>query len=157
MDFLKGVIHHSETVLFRFTISPWVFAPYVGASVGLTLGAIILPALVVYGLSLMIAFSFLAAYLRWFSTDAALTRRRMIHTTGLVSRQVTEIGLNRIESVQIRQGIIGRLCGYGDLIVSGTGIGNIVIGGVADPMTTRVGILDAQQVAQTTPVGSPLT
>ncbi len=90
------------------------------------------------------------------TTDAALTRRRMIHTTGLVSRQVTEIGLNRIESVQIRQGIIGRLCGYGDLIVSGTGIGNIVIGGVADPMTTRVGILDAQQVAQTTPVGSPL-
>ena len=45
--------------------------------------------------------------------------------------------LSKIETVEIKQGIIGRIFGYGDVIVTGTGISNVVFKYVSNPINVK--------------------
>jgi hypothetical protein len=54
-------------------------------------------------------------------TEMAVTNKRVIVKTGLTERRTTEILLSRIESVVVDEPAIGRILGYGTVIVRGTG------------------------------------
>ncbi len=51
----------------------------------------------------------------------AVTNKRVILKMGVVRRRTLEMFLNKIESVGVDQGIIGRMLGYGSIVVRGTG------------------------------------
>jgi len=51
--------------------------------------------------------------------------------------------LSKVETVEIKQGILGRILGYGDVVVTGTGISNVVFSRVASPLKVKKAI-DAQ-------------
>jgi uncharacterized membrane protein YdbT with pleckstrin-like domain len=63
----------------------------------------------------------LAAWIRQTTSEFAVTNRRVIVKTGLVSRRTIEINISRVESVQVEQDIFGRLFNYGAITVIGTG------------------------------------
>jgi uncharacterized membrane protein YdbT with pleckstrin-like domain len=67
----------------------------------------------------------LRAGYRHFITEIAITDRRVIYKTGLMSRETDEMPLNKVENVEVRQSILGRLLDYGDVDVQGTGRGGI--------------------------------
>jgi uncharacterized membrane protein YdbT with pleckstrin-like domain len=54
-------------------------------------------------------------------TEMAVTNKRVIVKTGLAERRTNEILLSRIESVVVDEPAIGRILGYGTVIVRGTG------------------------------------
>ena len=54
-------------------------------------------------------------------TEMAVTNKRVIVKTGIAERRTTEILLSRIESVVVDEPAIGRILGYGTVIVRGTG------------------------------------
>ncbi len=54
-------------------------------------------------------------------TEMAVTNKRVIVKSGLVDRRTTEILLSRIESVVVDEPALGRMLGYGTVIVRGTG------------------------------------
>ena len=54
-------------------------------------------------------------------TEMAVTNKRVIVKTGLTERRTTEILLSRIESVVVDEPAMGRILGYGTVIVRGTG------------------------------------
>ena len=54
-------------------------------------------------------------------TEMAVTNKRVIVKTGLAERRTTEILLSRIESVVVDEPAVGRILGYGTVIVRGTG------------------------------------
>src|ERR1044071_5975096 len=81
----------------------------------LALGVVLLP---VFGIGLIFL---VIAYVRYKSVELAVTTKRLIVKHGFVRRQTVEINLNRVESVQVEQGLLGRLFNFGTLIVSGTG------------------------------------
>ncbi len=54
-------------------------------------------------------------------TEMAVTNKRVIVKSGLVDRRTTEILLSRIESVVVDEPAMGRILGYGTVIVRGTG------------------------------------
>ncbi len=54
-------------------------------------------------------------------TEMAVTNKRVIVKSGLVDRRTTEILLSRIESVVVDEPAVGRILGYGTVIVRGTG------------------------------------
>jgi uncharacterized membrane protein YdbT with pleckstrin-like domain len=54
-------------------------------------------------------------------TEMAVTNKRVIVKSGLVDRRTTEILLSRIESVVVDESAMGRILGYGTVIVRGTG------------------------------------
>lgn len=72
--------------------------------------------------SLLAAFIFLAIGLvRRDATKMAVTNRRVIVKTGLMSRRTVELLLPRIESVVVEEPAMGRALGYGTVILRGTG------------------------------------
>ncbi len=54
-------------------------------------------------------------------TEMAVTNKRVIVKSGLVDRRTNEILLSRIESVVVDEPAMGRIFGYGTVIVRGTG------------------------------------
>lgn len=74
-----------------------------------------------WGVFLLPGFYFIQHLIIWASTEAALTTNRVVAKTGFISRRVSEIALGKIESTDIDQGVIGRLFGFGDLVIQGSG------------------------------------
>lgn len=79
------------------------------------------------------------------STELAVTNKKVIGKAGFIRRVSVDLPLAKIESLNIDQGIIGRLLGYGKVTVRGVG-GNIVgIPNIKDPMDFRrvvMGLMD---------------
>ena len=62
----------------------------------------------------------------WFNawiTEIAVTNRRVIYKRGFISRTTAEMQMDKIESVEVDQSILGRILDYGKVTVLGTGIG----------------------------------
>lgn len=55
------------------------------------------------------------------ATEMAVTNKRVIVKTGLAERRTIELLLSRIESIAVDEPALGRLMGYGTVIVKGTG------------------------------------
>ena len=55
------------------------------------------------------------------ATEMALTNRRVVIKTGLVSRKTIEMLLNKVESIEVSETVLGRMLGYGTIVVIGTG------------------------------------
>ena len=62
-----------------------------------------------------------------------LTNKRIILKTGIIMRNSKELMLRKCESINVRQSIMGRILGYGDVIVS-TGEDKDVFKYVKSPM-----------------------
>ncbi len=59
--------------------------------------------------------------LRRSATEMAVTNKRVIAKTGVFNRRTTELLLQKVESVGVDQGVLGRMAGYGNIVVKGTG------------------------------------
>jgi uncharacterized membrane protein YdbT with pleckstrin-like domain len=75
--------------------------------------------------------------IRYLTTELALTNQRVIAKFGVIRRRTVELSLKRVESVQVEQGIIGRVFGYGSLVIAGAGRAAAPIPGVSRPMEFR--------------------
>jgi uncharacterized membrane protein YdbT with pleckstrin-like domain len=62
----------------------------------------------------------LPALERW-ADEFVVTNKRVIVKTGIISRRTLEMNLNKIESVNVDQTIMGRLLDYGSITIIGTG------------------------------------
>lgn len=86
------------------------------------------------GITLFVA---LYEYLKLKYTEQGVTNKRVIFKTGIISRKTEEMTLKSIETVEIEQGIIGRVFGFGTLKVTGRGLSDVVFKGLADPMSAK--------------------
>jgi len=55
------------------------------------------------------------------ATEMAVTNRRVVIKTGLISRKTIEMLLNKVESIEVSETAFGRMLGYGTILVIGTG------------------------------------
>jgi uncharacterized membrane protein YdbT with pleckstrin-like domain len=77
------------------------------------------------------------AWFDWYTTEIAVTDRRVIYKTGFISRKTTEMHMDKIESVDVDQSVLGRILDYGDVMVRGTGSGLSPIRNVDAPIELR--------------------
>ena len=80
------------------------------------------------------------------SWEFAATNKKVIWKTGLIRRNTDELRLDKVESVQVQQGFLGRLFNYGTVQIVGTGGTSSSMGPVANPMDLRKAILYQQDV-----------
>src|SRR3990167_1869038 len=66
-----------------------------------------------------------------------IKKKQVILRTGLRVQQTIDIAVSRIESIDIRQTIIGSLFQYGSLVITGTGGTRQVINYLSKPLTCR--------------------
>lgn len=88
-------------------------------------------------LSLFIA----PALARW-SDEFAITNYRIIIKTGLLSMKTLEMNLNKVETVNVDQSILGRIFGYGTLRIVGTGGTHEVFANINHPIEFRKKFLE---------------
>ena len=86
------------------------------------------------GITLIFA---LYEFLKLRSIEQGVTNKRVIYKRGIISRNSEEMKLNSIETVEIHQGIFGRIFGFGDVTVTGRGLSNVVFQTVDDPMAVK--------------------
>lgn len=55
------------------------------------------------------------------SSDFAVTNRRIMMKEGVFHTRSTEVLLNKVEAVAVDQSLPGRIFGYGDIVVTGSG------------------------------------
>jgi uncharacterized membrane protein YdbT with pleckstrin-like domain len=88
-------------------------------------------------LGLLALVSGLSALVRRSTTELAVTDRRVIYKTGIFQRHSMEMNLSKVETVGVNQSILGRLLGYGTVIVRGTGGSFDPVAFIGDPLTFR--------------------
>jgi uncharacterized membrane protein YdbT with pleckstrin-like domain len=90
------------------------------------------------GIFLLLALSAgLHEFVRRATTEFAITNHRIIYKTGLLRRHTLEMNRGKVESVDVDQTILGRILGYGTIIVRGTGGSLEPIRDIADPLAFR--------------------
>jgi uncharacterized membrane protein YdbT with pleckstrin-like domain len=67
------------------------------------------------------AINWIKAVLFTWGTEYGITNRRVVLKTGLIVRKTAELAVGRVESLRVDQTIIGRILGYGTIVVTGTG------------------------------------
>ena len=75
----------------------------------------------------------LHAYIKQTSTELVVTNRRVIAKFGVISRATYEIMLSRVEGANVEQSVLGRILGFGSIVVHGTGGGISPIDLVSNP------------------------
>jgi uncharacterized membrane protein YdbT with pleckstrin-like domain len=81
-------------------------------------GVFLLVAFLWFGIGAIV---FTIGLLKRNATEMAVTNKRVIAKTGVANRRSIEILLSRIESVVVDEPAMGRVLGYGTVIVRGTG------------------------------------
>ena len=84
---------------------------------------------------------FLAPLIAYLTDEFAVTNQRVIAKAGVISRRTIEMNLDKIESVNVKQTILGRILGYGNVTVIGTG-------GTSEPVTFISKPLDFRKAFQ---------
>lgn len=76
-------------------------------------------------------------FLRLRCIEQGVTNKRVIFKAGIISRKSEEMKLGSIETVEIDQGIFGRMLGYGSVKVTGRGTSDVLFRLVDDPMAVK--------------------
>jgi membrane protein YdbS with pleckstrin-like domain len=131
-SYVEGALVKDEHIVHIGHISLWSLWHL------LTAGVVLTP---VFGLGLV----FLGiAYVRYKSVELAVTTRRVFVKHGFIRRQTIEMNLSKVESIQVEQGVLGRVFNFGTLIFAGTGTSHAPLAGIADPMGFRRAFIEAQ-------------
>jgi uncharacterized membrane protein YdbT with pleckstrin-like domain len=146
--YIDDILQPGEKVLYS-TNAHWIFyLPAIAAWIVAALLLVLSRATVTEGLILLClsgaAVAALAAlywtakawFHRW-TTETDVTNLRVVHKTGFVKRRTFEMSLDKVESVDVNQSILGRILNYGDVTILGVGEGRETIATIASPLSFR--------------------
>ena len=136
-SYVDGVLINDEQVMYRARISLWsLWLP-------ILLGVITLP---LFGVGLLF---WLWAWITYATTELAITNKRVIAKSGLIQRRTIEMFLEKIESIQVDQSVLGRLFDFGSVIISGTGVHSAPFRNISDPLALRKNFMMAADSRRT--------
>ena len=146
--YVDEILQPGETVLYS-TNAHWMFYLPAIAAWMVVLALLILSrmtpteGLIVVSLGAAAVVAIVALYWTvraWFhrlTTETDVTDRRVVHKTGFIKRRTFEMALDKIESVDVNQSILGRILNYGDVTIMGVGEGRQTIRTIAAPLAFR--------------------
>ena len=130
MSYVNSVLQPGERIIVRGRLH-WVV--YWFAILSLVLGVVLVVwesaggmgdglisfTAMTFGALFVVSFLY-AWFIRW-TTEIAVTDRRVIYKEGFITRHTVEINMDKVASVDVDQSILGRLLDYGMVHVIGTG------------------------------------
>ncbi|MDU5837770.1 MAG: PH domain-containing protein [Pantoea sp.] len=133
MSYIDSNLVGNEAVLYRGKVTLWAWLPWLlwGLLLGFTtiVGFLLIP----------------LGYLIIRSNEAGVTNKRLIAKSGLIRRDTVEIPIKKVSSLQVKQGIIGRILGYGTLIISDVGAAHAPIRYIKEPLKFRQRFFEVQE------------
>jgi uncharacterized membrane protein YdbT with pleckstrin-like domain len=146
MSYVQRVLQPGETIRHTASIHWIVYVP--GASLIVAALAVfafaeiaaqgkILAQIVAGLLGIIGLFLFIREWFTWWTTEIAVTDRRIIYKEGFIRRNTVEMHMDKVESVDVEQSILARILDYGDVIVKGTGTGFEPLKRISAPLDLR--------------------
>ncbi len=143
MRYIDQILQPGETVTYSTTLHWIVYLPAIGlwllaviafTASGPTGPIAFMVALVcaVVGLAL----ACVAWFKRW-TTEVDVTDRRIVYKRGFIRRHTVEMNMDKVESVDVDQSILGRMFNYGDITICGTGAGIEPLHNIDEPLEFR--------------------
>jgi uncharacterized membrane protein YdbT with pleckstrin-like domain len=149
MSYVEGVLQPGEQVRHISSIHWIVFWP--GVAVALLAVAAywfgdtrFLPTAwlyTAYALALVAVFLLVQKWYQRWITEIAVTNRRVIYKRGFVRRETNEMNMDKVESVQVDQSVLGRMFDFGTVKILGTGEGFEALRTIAGPIKLRNSII----------------
>jgi uncharacterized membrane protein YdbT with pleckstrin-like domain len=148
MRYIDEILQPGEKVLYS-TNAHWMFylpaiMAWIGAIVLLVLSrwttadGIVLLCLAASAVVAIAALYWTAkAWFHRWTTETDVTNLRVVHKTGFIQRRTFEMSLDKVESVDVNQSILGRILNYGDVTILGVGEGKETISTIASPLVFR--------------------
>lgn len=130
--YIEGTLINGEKIIYSGKISVWSLLPLI------IFGFFLLP---LFGLGLIL---WAVALIRYLTTELAFTNKRVIAKFGFISRSTVELNISKVESMQVDQGIFGRIFNYGTLVIAGAGNPQAPIPGISRPMDFRRAFMEHQ-------------
>ena len=123
--YMESVVGSGEQVQYQAKVSLWSMLPL------FLLGLVLLP---FYGLGLI---AWVVAYIKYSSTELAITDKKIIAKFGFIKRDTIELLIPKAESVQVNQSILGRIFDAGNP--------QAPVPGIDSPMEFRKCFMDVQE------------
>jgi len=117
------------------------YMPLSTAAFGLTLILCLSPGLIVLG----------SVWLSYLKSEITLTTRRLAYQTGCLNRVIGELPLENVESIFVIEPFLGRLFGYGTIVVVGLGGTQYPLRFIGSPREFHVALQQAMQAAKAPP------
>ncbi len=145
MRYVDHILQPGETLLYSTTLHWIVYGP----AIALLVAAIVAQLVAVSGAvtALLMLFSaacafggmlmMLVAWFRRWTTEIDVTDRRIVYKRGLVWRHTVEMNMDKVESVDVDQSVLGRVLNYGDITIRGTGTGLEPLRRIGRPLEFR--------------------
>ena len=146
--YIDDILQPGEKVLYS-TNAPWLFylpaiAAWIVAIVFVVLSrtfvadVAVLLCLSMAAISAVFAlYKTLTAWFHRWTTETDVTNLRVVHKTGFIQRRTFEMSLDKVESVDVNQSILGRILNFGDVTILGVGEGKETISTIASPLAFR--------------------
>jgi membrane protein YdbS with pleckstrin-like domain len=106
----------------------------VAAYLGIRYSALHQPSLILAAVGII---WFLVTWVTYQFSSITIKKKQIMLRTGFLVRKTVDIPLNKIESVDIRQSILGSILQYGSLVITGTGGTRQLINFLDKPLTCR--------------------
>jgi uncharacterized membrane protein YdbT with pleckstrin-like domain len=144
MRYIERILQPGENLLYRTRIH-WII--YLPAAMLLVVAVVALSRagpshgmnwVLVAGLCAAIgALSGISAWIKRWTTEIDVTDRRIVYKRGLIRRHTVEMNMDKVESVDVDQTVLGRLLNFGNVTIRGTGAGIEPLFNVEAPLQFR--------------------
>lgn len=138
-SYVESNLIKNEKVQYEGKTSVWSLLPRI------FLGLILLP---FFGIGLLF---WASAAITYYTTELAITNKRVIAKFGLIRRNTVEMNVSKVESIQVDQGILGRIFNFGSVLVSGAGDPKAPIPGISNPLQFRKLFFEVQEAGSIAP------
>ena len=145
--YIDDILQPGEKVLYS-TNAHWIFywpaiVAWVAAVAFLVISRMVVDTSALFCLAVAAVAAVIALYkmmTAWFhrwTTETDVTNLRVVHKTGFIKRRTFEMSLDKVESVDVNQSILGRILNYGNVTILGVGEGKETIATIASPLEFR--------------------
>jgi|TARA_B100000965_G_C19573246_1_gene750080 uncharacterized membrane protein YdbT with pleckstrin-like domain len=87
--------------------------------------------------SLFFTFVSIMSFLNLKFTDQGVTTKKSIKKTGIVSVKTEELFISKTETVEMNQSFWGRIFGFGDVKLTGTGNSYLIFNTISSPLEVK--------------------
>ena len=106
----------------------------------------------VLALTAFVAFG--AVMHRVWTSEIAITSQRLIYKQGFLRRVTSELQLKAIEEVRLHEDNLGRLLNYGSIEFRGTGLDDLDLPALADPVAIQKAVQEAIGASRSQPINA---
>ena len=125
MSYIESQLLPGEVIKYRGHLHRSLFAPaFIFAVLAILALLIALEAgdwPVFYALAASAVVAYIWAQIIYTTSEFAVTNKRVVIKVGWLRRRTVETMLSKVEGINVDQSFVGRMLGYGSIIITGTG------------------------------------